>query len=80
MIGKISSRGRVTIPKEIRERLGWEAGTEILVEDLGSHVVLRRATSLEELVGCAEYKGPRRSLGEMEAGVARGVRLRNREH
>jgi hypothetical protein len=31
---------------------------------------------LEDLVGCAGYHGPRRSLEEMEAAIAQGARER----
>ena len=54
---------------------------ELIVEDHGSSVVLRRAedlpaTTLEDLVGCAGYAGPARSLEEMEAAIGRGARDR----
>lgn len=78
---RLSTKGQLIIPKDIRERHGWTAGTELLVEDRGDIVVLRRAkdlpvTALEDLVGCAGYKGPARSLEDMEAGIARGARER----
>ncbi|MEW8957607.1 MAG: AbrB/MazE/SpoVT family DNA-binding domain-containing protein, partial [Moorella sp. (in: firmicutes)] len=41
-ITKISSRGQVVIPKEIREHLGWEAGDHLAVELDGETVILRR--------------------------------------
>jgi hypothetical protein len=31
-------------------------------------------TRLEDLIGCTGYKGPAKSLDEMEAGVAEGAR------
>jgi hypothetical protein len=54
---------------------------ELVVEDHGNSVVLRRAedlpaTPLEDLTGCAGYVGPSRTLEEMEAGIARGARER----
>jgi AbrB family looped-hinge helix DNA binding protein len=78
---RLSTKGQLIIPKEIRERHGWTAGVELLVEDRGDSVVLRRAedvprTSLEDLVGCAGYKGSARSLEDMEAAIARGARER----
>lgn len=78
---RLSTKGQLIIPKEIRERHGWTAGIELLVEDRGDSVVLRRAddlpeTTLDDLVGCAGYKGPTRSLEEMEAAIARGARER----
>ena len=41
-ITKLSSRGQVVIPKEIRQQLGWEAGDHMAVEIRGEVVVLRR--------------------------------------
>lgn len=79
MTTRLSTKGQLIIPKEIRDRYGWEAGVELEIEDQGDHVVIRRAesmpeTTLEELVGCAGYQGPRRSLADMEAAIAKGAR------
>nr|WP_277998886.1 AbrB/MazE/SpoVT family DNA-binding domain-containing protein [Moorella sulfitireducens] len=41
-ITKLSSRGQVVIPKEIRELLGWETGDHLAVEVQGETVILRR--------------------------------------
>lgn len=41
-ITKLSSRGQVVIPKEIRQMLAWEAGDHVAVEIKGDAVVLRR--------------------------------------
>jgi AbrB family looped-hinge helix DNA binding protein len=76
---RLSTNGQLILPKEIRERHGWTAGTELIVEDHGNSVVLRQvedlpATTLEDLIGCAGYEGPARSSEEMEAGIARGAR------
>lgn len=78
---RLSTKGQLIIPKEIRERHGWTPGMELIVEDHGDSVVLRRAedlpkTTLEDLVGCAGYKGPARTLEDMEAAIARGARER----
>lgn len=79
MTTRLSTKGQLIIPKEIRDRYGWEAGVELEIEDQGGQVVIRRAeslpeTTLEELVGCAGYRGPRRSLADMEAAIAKGAR------
>lgn len=79
MTTRLSTKGQLIIPKEIRDRHGWTAGVELAIEDRDGCVVIRRAadlpeTSLEELVGCTGYHGPRRSLEEMAAGIAEGAR------
>lgn len=74
---RLSSKGLLIIPKAIRNRLGWRAGTELQVEDRGDHLLLRpihplETTTVDDLIGCAGYEGPRKSLRQMEAGIARG--------
>lgn len=76
---RLSTKGQLIIPKQVRRRHGWRAGTELLVEDRGDCVVLRArdapaSTTLDELIGCTGYRGRTRTLEEMEAGVARGAR------
>jgi AbrB family looped-hinge helix DNA binding protein len=78
---RLSTKGQLIIPKEIRDRHGWMPGVEIIVEDRGDAVLLRLAedlpeTILEDLVGCAGYRGPARTLEDMEAGIAEGARER----
>jgi AbrB family looped-hinge helix DNA binding protein len=79
MTTRLSTKGQLIIPKEIRERHGWEPGIELEIEDRGDSVLLRRAldvpeTTLEDLLGCTGYRGPAHSLEEMEAGIAAGAR------
>jgi AbrB family looped-hinge helix DNA binding protein len=78
---RLSTKGQLVVPKEIRERHGWSAGVELVLEDLGDRVVLREVqglpeTRLEDLIGCTGYRGPARTLQEMEAGIAEGARRR----
>ncbi len=40
---RLSSKGQVTIPVEVRERLGLEAGDVVVYEIEGERLVLRRA-------------------------------------
>jgi len=76
---RLSSKGQVILPKALREARNWQPGTEFTVEELGDGVLLRpvkpfKSTTLEEVVGCTGYKGPVKSLDDMERAVARGVR------
>ncbi len=76
---RLSTKGQLIIPKDMRERHGWMPGTRLVVEDQGDCVVLRLAddlpeTSLDELIGCTGYRGPARSLADMEAAIAKGAR------
>jgi AbrB family looped-hinge helix DNA binding protein len=61
---RVSSKGQLIVPKAVRDRHGWSAGTEIEVEDRGDVVVLRRAeplfppTTIDQVRGSAKYEGP----------------------
>ena len=78
---RLSAKGQVVIPKTIRDASGWRAGLELIVEVMEDGVVLRpraltRARAAEELLGCTGYRGPRRSLAEVNAAVAREAKAR----
>ena len=78
---RLSTKGQLVIPREIRDRHGWSEGVELVLADQDDSVVLRSVrrvpeTTLEDLVGCTGYKGPALTLEEMEAGIARGARER----
>lgn len=60
-------------------RTPFRSAAYFLVEDAAEGLLLRPArpfqpTKLKDVIGCAGYKGPRRSLKQMEAAIARGAR------
>ena len=79
---RISSKGQVVIPKDVRERHGWKEGTELEVEDAANAVTLRAAnspfprTTLDEAFGCLKYRGRPLTIKEMDEAVAREARKR----
>jgi AbrB family looped-hinge helix DNA binding protein len=79
MTSRLSTKGQLIIPKEIRDRHGWTPGIELVLEDRGDCLVLRPVAeyppvSLDDLVGCAGYHGPAHTLEEMEDAIAEGSR------
>lgn len=73
---RLSTKGQLVLPKALRERHGWHAGTELEIEDRRDGVLVRSverlpATRLADLVGCAGYDGPPVSLDEMAAAIER---------
>jgi AbrB family looped-hinge helix DNA binding protein len=79
MTTRLSTKGQLIIPKEIRDLLGWTPGVELEVEEHGDHVVVRPVkslprTTLKDILGCMRYRGPAKTLEEMEAGIAEGAR------
>jgi len=70
----VSTKGQVILPKSIRDQRHWEAGTRLIVEDTEAGVLLTRAplfprTSHEQAFGMLAYKGPPKSLEDMEQGI-----------
>lgn len=76
---RLSTKGQVIIPQAIRDRQGWEAGTDFEIEERAGAVVLRPvlgpgAVTVDELLGILPHRGPPKTLDEMERGIARGAR------
>ena len=61
-LGRVQARGQVTIPAEVREALGIQAGDVLLVEvtgpDDGRFRVVRTTRSLEEYFDAYRVDGP----------------------
>jgi AbrB family looped-hinge helix DNA binding protein len=81
---RLSSKGQIVIPNEIRARHQWETGTELTLEECGDALILRAAkpfapTRVEDGLGCTGYRGPAHTLEEMDAGIAAELRRRWRE-
>lgn len=59
---KLSSKGQIVIPKEIRDELHWGAGTQLSLVSTGSGVSLRAlpaktGRNLGDLIGLLKYEG-----------------------
>ncbi|MBM4200078.1 MAG: AbrB/MazE/SpoVT family DNA-binding domain-containing protein [Gammaproteobacteria bacterium] len=79
---RLSSKGQVILPKSIRDAHRWTSGTEFDVEDHPEGVLLRPrerypVTELGEVIGCAGYQGPTRSLADMDEAIAQGTAERH---
>ena len=79
---RLSSKGQVILPKVIREMYHWPEGTEFEIEECPDSIVLRPkkpvpTTVLSDVVGCACYRGPSKSLDDMEEAIALGVSERH---
>jgi len=75
---RMSSKGQVVIPEEIRDRLGLKAGTQFVVVGNRDVVILKAisAPSVKEfndLIGQAQQQARRAGLrkSDVEAAVAR---------
>jgi AbrB family looped-hinge helix DNA binding protein len=82
MTTTVSTKGQVILPKAIRERLHWEAGTRLTVENTADGVLLKPATLFpptkpEDVFNSLRYEGPPKTLEEMDAGIAAEVKRRH---
>ena len=78
---KLTSQGQISIPAEVRRKLGVGPGAMIEWESAGRQMVVRRAGrySSEEIHQLLFPKGPPRirPLAELNAGIARYIRKRH---
>jgi AbrB family looped-hinge helix DNA binding protein len=79
---RLSTKGQIILPKNIRDSRAWGPGTEFTVEETKEGVLLRPArrfpkTTLDEVVGFLRYKGKAKTLAEMEAGIGDEVKSRH---
>ena len=77
----LSTKGQVILPKSIRQRRHWDAGTRLIVEDTADGVLLKSAplfkpTRPDDVFGSLKYSGRAKTLEEMDAGVLAEVRRR----
>ncbi len=67
---KLSTKGQIVIPKEIRDELSWQAGTELTLVTTSSGIMLKAAPKktgrkLEDLMGMLKYDGPAVPIEEL---------------
>ena len=70
LTAKLSNNGQLLIPKELREQLDWEAGTELTLVPTGRGIFLQPSVkkvkhNLADLRGMLKYDGPPISLEEL---------------
>lgn len=73
-IVRLSTKGQIVIPSELRARHHWGAGTELIIEDHGDALILRAAkpfapTRVEDGLGCTGYRGQPKSIEDMDAAI-----------
>jgi len=74
---RISSKGQIVIPKQIRDRHRWRPGTELTVIDVAGGVrieALQRGKTLtaDDVFGCLQHKGKRLPIDRLTAPVKLG--------
>ena len=77
----VSTKGQVILPKAIRERWKWAAGTRLIVADTPDGVLLKPApvfasTRPEDVAGMLAYRGRPKTLEEMDAAISAEAKRR----
>ena len=81
---RLSSKGQIIIPKPLRDAHGWKPGTDFAIEETEDGLLLRpltqfAPTEIDDVIGCLQWRGPAKSIEEMDAAVAADVARRNRK-
>lgn len=79
---RVSTKGQVVLPKAIRDKHDWKDGTRLIVEDRPDGVLLKpvaekKKLTIDDWAGIIEYKGPSRTIEEMDAAIVKEARRRH---
>jgi AbrB family looped-hinge helix DNA binding protein len=79
---RLSTKGQIILPKNIRTSRAWGPGVEFTVEEAGDGILLRPAgrfpqTDLDEVAGCLRSKRKSVTLAQMRAAIGREVTRRH---
>ena len=69
----ITSKGRTTLPKAVREALGVGSGDRVRYVILDNEVRMLPVRSLARLFGALKHAGPSVTLSRMERAIADGA-------
>jgi len=82
---KMSAKGQIVIPKQLRERLEWSTGTELEIEERADGVLLRTPPRRRERITIEEFgkrvpphSGPPLSLDDMDGAILAEAARRHR--
>lgn len=78
----VSTNGQIILPQPIRKALSWEAGKELIVEQVPEGVLLKplpvfASTRSKDVFGCLAFSGTPKTVAEMKAGVLAEAKRRH---
>ncbi len=79
---RLSTKGQIILPKNIRTARAWLPGTEFTVEETGDGVLLRPTgrfpeTRLDQVAGCLRPQRKAKTVAQMHAAFRREVMRRH---
>lgn len=71
---RVTSKGQITIPIEVRSRLNLATGDRVEVVEIaqGEYAIIPLTRSIKELRGCIQWAGTSVSIDEMNKTVRSG--------
>lgn len=72
----MTSKGQITVPKEVRDDLRLEAGSQVMFVKLpnGQYNIVARTGSIRDLAGILHYEGmPHLTIEEMNEAIGDAV-------
>lgn len=78
MEATLTSKGQMTVPIDVRRKLGLVPGDKLRFEfeEDGRLVVLpprKKTGKMEDLIGCLKWDGPPKTLEDMERAIEEGA-------
>lgn len=79
---RLSTKGQIILPKNIRTSRAWKPGTEFTVEETGDGILLRPTgrfpeTALDEVAGTLRFKRKTKTPAQMRSAIRREVMRRH---
>ena len=75
---RLSTKGQIVLPKNIRTSRAWKPGTEFTIEETGDGILLRPAAhfpevNLDQVAGCLRSKRKLKTPAQMDTAIEREV-------
>ena len=75
---RLSTKGQIILPKNLRTSRAWGPGTEFTIEERGDGILLRPAgrfpgADLDEVAGCLRSKRKPKTPAQMRTAIRREV-------
>jgi AbrB family looped-hinge helix DNA binding protein len=79
---RLSTKGQIILPKNLRDSRAWTPGTEFTVEESGDGILLRPKgrfpqAGLDQVAGCLQSKRGPKTPAQMRIAIRREVMRRN---
>ncbi len=79
---RLSTKGQIIVPKNVRISKAWRPGMEFTVEEAGDGILVRPSaqfpeTKLADVAGCLRFEGRPKTLKQMDMAIGKEVARRH---